>query len=44
VVTRQLKEQGVKTSLIARRKIVTLAIEHLRATQSATSEVGFVPI
>jgi hypothetical protein len=34
VVTRRLKEQGVKTSLIARSKIVELAIEHLRSAAS----------
>jgi hypothetical protein len=34
VVTRQLKEQGVKTSLIARRKLIELAIQHLRSAPS----------
>jgi hypothetical protein len=33
-VTRRLKEQGVKTSLIARSRIIALAIEHLRSAPS----------
>jgi hypothetical protein len=44
VVTRQLKEQGVKTSLIARRKIIALAIEHLRASQAQRAKAACVDL
>jgi hypothetical protein len=39
-VTRRLKERGVKTSLISRRRIVTLAIEHLRAAQAQRAKAA----
>jgi hypothetical protein len=40
VVTRRLKEQGVKTSLIARRRIIELAIQHLRAAQAQRAKAA----
>jgi hypothetical protein len=40
VVNRQLKDQGVKTSLITRRKIIELAREHLAQQRRATARFG----
>ena len=40
VVTRQLKAQGVKTSLVARNRLVELAREHLRQERQASARAG----